>query len=1025
MTRVTRGLAATIALLALLIGIPAGLWMLSGNPIPSTFDLAQIQASLTSPDQGQLVLTVLAWVGWIAWATFALSVIVEIPAQLSGARTPRLPGLGMQQRGAHLLVAAVVAMLSIGGPALTQSATAATTTATTSTSSTATTSKASAAAPATPSAAKATTTSTTQTGSTSTIATGRPDRIVVVKPGDTLWDLAKKTTGSGEHYKDLANASRHTIQSDGRHLTNPADIYAGWKITVPGALATPAGDPPAKTTPKASPAVPPSSTATTPSPVQPGTQPTPQTGGSTATPQSAAPSTARPPASYPSPGAARAGGGTAIPVSGASNTDPTSTTSEDSSNWTAVTTTGRAGTAAAGVVVLLNRRRGAQSRRRKPGRRIAMPEPVVAVTEAAIREDADPLAAADLDLAMRTLAAVTHSRDQRLPDLRAARITPTSLELYLVDDGIELPAPFTQISGGVWQVHRSGIPNLLDADDAQATAAPYPCLVTLGQDEENAWVLINLEEVKALALTGTDHTYVEQVLAAMTLELIGSEWADDLRVTLVDVMEDAADALGSDRVTHVHDLDHVLTSLEYLADANTAALTDVGVDGVAQARATGDVPDTWTPHLLVLAGPPTAQQRDRITAILDRVPRLAIAALTAGDDPLAECVLTLTTATTGDDTAEARGSGWLSPFELEVTPQYLDTATYDQLISTFRTTDEDDVPGPVWAVGISDEPTLDELPEPATALVDDAHEVDPVDEQQDKDVDDAPITTGGDPVGEFEESSTAEEQILAAVAEHDATHPGITHLTLPTQGPMLRLLGDVQVEGATGKRPQAPRRATELIAFLALHPSDSYEPLDAALWPNQRVTATKRNGPVNQARTWLGTADDGHPYVAMVAEHGYRLAPDTACDWNLLRDLLADDISTVSTPDLRKALTLVAGQPLTVTGGRGTWAWAEADRQEMIATVADVAHELATRALTTGDSTLAAWAAAKGLTAEPASEQLWRDQLRAAYLSAIPGRVTQVAQHLTDTLEPLAGDLEPETVELLDELLGRQHRKVS
>ena len=61
----------------------------------------------------------------------------------------------------------------------------------------------------------------------------------------------------------------------------------------------------------------------------------------------------------------------------------------------------------------------------------------------------------------------------------------------------------------------------------------------------------------------------------------------------------------------------------------------------------------------------------------------------------------------------------------------------------------------------------------------------------------------------------------------------------------------------------------------------------------------------------------------------------------------------------------------------------------------------------------AAWAAAKGTTVEPASELLWRDQLRAAYLSAVPGRVDQVAQQLTETLEPIGGDMDPETVDLL------------
>lgn len=1018
--RLSRGLSAAITLLVLLVGIPAGLLRFAGNPVAHGIHLDAIWAALSTPDNsGRVLLTVLAVVGWAAWATFAISVLVEIPAQARGVRAPRLHGLGMQQRGAHLLVAALFAMLSLGAGATATAAAAPGTTH---------------APAATPAAAARMVTDTTAPSAASPVPaitaagdrhTGTSARRVVVKTGDTLSGIAQTTTGSAANWPQLADASRGTTQPGGQHLDDPDYIQAGWTITVPATVDdAPPAAPHATSTP-----TPPVAHATTSSSR---VRPDPASSTPATAPSSPAPGPARRPATGEGAGQPPVGF-----LTGTATADEQGPGASDL--LLAGTVLGLAGTTAAGVLTLLGRRRSAQSRRRRAGRRIAMPTGDLSDVEAALRGDADPLAADDLDLALRSLAALTRARGQDLPGLRAARITPTALELYLVDDTLHLPDPFLGVGGGVWQIPREGIPGLLDPADAADIPAPYPCLVTLGLDEENSWVLIHLEQIKALTLTGADPDFTQAVLASMTLELIGSGWADDLRVTLVGVLPDLADALGSDRVTHTGDLDHVLAGLTYAAGAHAEALTDAGLADVSQARSRGQCPDAWTPHLLVLAHPPTHEQVQRLHQVLDTVPRLAIAALTTGGDPLTPWALRLAT----------DGTGTLDPAGIQVRPQHLDQATLAALIDTFRVTQDQDLPGPDWAAHAAADPHLDDLPGPGEAidqttpddLEPDRDNTDPgaVTDRPDPentendvaeltDIDRGAEATLGDDTHTHPDPSPTEagEQVRDQVAAHDATHPGLLTPS-PWAGtvPLLRLLGDVEIQRATGKRPQAPRRATELIAFLALHPGDSYEPLDAALWPGQRVTAAKRNGPVNQARTWLGTAADGHPWVSLVPEHGYRLAPDTACDWTRFLALIGPDLAATSTAHLTAALGLVAGQPLTVRSGRGTWAWAEPDRQEMIAAIADVAHQLSVRALHSGDATTAEWAAAKGLMVEPSSEQLWRDQLRAAWLSAVPGRVDTIAGHLSDTLEPIAGDLEEETLDLLDDLLNRRRRNVS
>ena len=108
--------AALVAVAALLVGAPAALLALGGNPLPGgTVSLTALWDLLTTPDDGRLLLWALSVVGWLAWAAVASSLLLEIGAQLMGRRTPRVPGLAGPQRLAGLLVAGVLAALTSPG----------------------------------------------------------------------------------------------------------------------------------------------------------------------------------------------------------------------------------------------------------------------------------------------------------------------------------------------------------------------------------------------------------------------------------------------------------------------------------------------------------------------------------------------------------------------------------------------------------------------------------------------------------------------------------------------------------------------------------------------------------------------------------------------------------------------------------------------------------------------------------------------------------------------------------------------
>ena len=77
-----RSLASLAALLALLVALPVGLFVATRALLPVGLDsIGSASDLLTRQDTGGLALLVLAAVGWIGWAQFAISVLLEIPAQ--------------------------------------------------------------------------------------------------------------------------------------------------------------------------------------------------------------------------------------------------------------------------------------------------------------------------------------------------------------------------------------------------------------------------------------------------------------------------------------------------------------------------------------------------------------------------------------------------------------------------------------------------------------------------------------------------------------------------------------------------------------------------------------------------------------------------------------------------------------------------------------------------------------------------------------------------------------------------------
>jgi DNA-binding SARP family transcriptional activator len=150
----------------------------------------------------------------------------------------------------------------------------------------------------------------------------------------------------------------------------------------------------------------------------------------------------------------------------------------------------------------------------------------------------------------------------------------------------------------------------------------------------------------------------------------------------------------------------------------------------------------------------------------------------------------------------------------------------------------------------------------------------------------------------------------------------------------------------------------------------------------------------------------------------YRLHQDVTCDWHDFLRLARSGLGRGEggSDDLEAAMKLVRGRPF-LGIDPAAFTWAEADTQQMISAIVDVAHTLANIRLKEGDARAAQASAAKGLLAEPASEVLYRDAMRAALLRGDTPEVRRLRSQLLISLasiDPDAG-LEAETIELLAE----------
>ncbi|MFI9359838.1 LysM peptidoglycan-binding domain-containing protein [Kitasatospora sp. NPDC053057] len=215
-------LAALVTLLALLFGVPA-LLLYGTQAVASMGEVASggVGEALTSPDDGRLFLWLLVVVGWLAWGCFALSVLLEVPAQLRGRIARRIPAFGWSQRLAAGLVGSVLALLPVAGSAFAavpESAHAP-----------------SAQAQLTPGVQRAALPAAQPAAAPASAADQHPTYTVRdSRPADSLWSIAERQLGSGERWEEIAKLNNGRVMDDsGIRFDAERPIQPGWELLMP------------------------------------------------------------------------------------------------------------------------------------------------------------------------------------------------------------------------------------------------------------------------------------------------------------------------------------------------------------------------------------------------------------------------------------------------------------------------------------------------------------------------------------------------------------------------------------------------------------------------------------------------------------------------------------------------------------------------------------------------------------------------------------------------------------------------
>lgn len=823
--------------------------------------------------------------------------------------------------------------------------------------------------------------------------------VVTVHRGDTLSQIAEEELGDADRYPEIFEASKDTVQPDGRHLRDPDLILPGWELSIP---AVQAAAPATANAPRA----PAGTEHPRPGSSEPAApvQPTPQTSA----PQAASQSPATPPADAPS---RRQPERTPSATSGATHDDSHDDADPQHAPWMLAGLTGGGAMLAGAMLLALRSRRKAQFRARRPGRTIAAPEPLLAPVEKTLTA-AGGSASIDgevMDEALRRLAAATAASTAAMPELAAVELAQHALTVHL-STPTTLEPPWV---GSTDQLHWT-LPAGADLRDVGPLTpdqpAPYPLLVTIGAGDDGTVWLLNIEDLD-LSITG-DTTFGRDFARYVAAEIACNPRSHGVRVDLVGVAHEVA-PMNTDRI-HVHAAGERDPAAEALADAITMIDRSAEADAdIATARARQHGPDAWPARLLLVDAaeeteistrefaarelPPDLEQLLQTvyqhpgqtgTSVVVRgerqgTPGLVLRVTGNGRVSLPHAGLDLVAVGLTSDEAQGCAALLAQSEDLVDAPMPVDQHARDgwrawsdeagalrqeHTIARHHPADDDD-----RAVSLLEHDDEDYLRQGATTQ-DDLETLAP----------------------------KVPERVRDAVTDADPTLDDDLAMWWSQDCPLPRLTLLGPVGARTRGTPVTKRKPyyTEMLAYLATraHGATPEELADAFT-----ITPAKARDYARIVRDWLGTnprtgeahLPDARKAPAAIARGvGVYQVLDLLVDVDLFRRLRVrgESRGPDGVEDLRKALRLVQGRPFDRLRDGGWSFLSEGDRldQHMICAIVDVAHLVTTCSLQAGDTRQARLAAETAALAAPDEEIPRLDLAAVADAEGHPGEAERI-----------------------------------
>lgn len=1037
-----RGIASLAALGALLVGVPAllvrfGQWPRLEAPTGGWWGRA---ADTVVSDSTVFVVLTLA--AGLVWALFAVAVAVEAAAGLRGRPAPRIVLAGALQRPARMLVIGLLMTLSVSRTPTYASPSLPATSPTTPASALIEPDAVASVAPLPRPPVIATTPSDALVVSPTSPPDGEPgtsDRSVVVRHGDSAWQLAETHLGDGMHWRELWSLNHDVVQPDGRTWTDPQVIRPGWELHLPPEPSAASVTQDDREAAEIDHVVVPGDTlsgiaqrylgdlhrypelfdanehltqpdgrhltdpdlirpgwritipdrAATPAqdvPLEPQLPPPPPPPVTTSPPDTVAPSTTTtsPATTTSNPETVPAGPGTSPPPAAPAPTPtaPPSTVDHAPEAGRAPLLAGISGALviATGIAV-----RAIRLRRRRHLRGARHTRISATPTETTV------LAAADVPLvrwAGQCLARMVSQLNRH--QLTAG---PVAVELSQ-DTGLEVlwdrpqaaaaPPGWASADGG-WAWRHPYDP---DADvPADELPAAIPALVTIGQ-RDGRQLLIDLEAFGSLGVTGP-RDQVEAFLRSLAAELATGDDLSDAYVHTVDVHA----GLGphSHRGTAAT-IEAVLT----LAHATATSVRD-GAGGCAR-------PDTFRAR----AGDPTPLEATVIIA--DRLTPDYCTDLAAAAAPRSSVTVVLGDATIGITGAEialdATGAGRLEPLGLTFDAVGVPAGTTERVAETLT----------VLAADPEDEP-----------VGDGADHVGPIDAPPcgdghvglDATASNGHSTHGGDGADRQlpEDDGTPLEFEAERLFDPD---PG-SAADLEREQMVVRVLGVPTIS----ERPNLGRRELVLAVLLACRAGSlAATAVQDALWGGRPVEAKTVWNFVASARRSLGTFADAAPVMPAAdrARGRLRLDPRVTTDLAVLTSRL-DQARTASSSEairlLRDGLALIEGPPFDAAGY--DWAHRDQDVAQASMVIEQAVELLVDLALDAGLTDTARAAVTRGLRGLPGDEQLYRARMRVEHHAGQHTAVAAAYDELTVYLADFDLEPSPTTTALFHDLVRHQH----